>query len=30
LQIADDVKVKHERTAISTITRGSDSVGKTG
>ena len=30
VQIADDVKVKHERTAISTITRGSDSVGKTG
>ena len=30
LQIADEVKVKLERTAISTITRPSDSVGKTG
>jgi len=30
VQIADDVKVKHERTAISTITRGSDTLVKTG
>ena len=29
VQIADNVKVKYERSAISTITRGSESVGKT-
>lgn len=29
VQIADDVKVKYERSAISSITRGNDLVGKT-
>jgi preprotein translocase subunit YajC len=29
VQIADNVKVKYERSAISTITRGSENVGKT-
>ena len=29
LQIADDVKVKYERSAIATIIRGNESVGKT-
>ena len=30
VQISDDVKVKFERTAISSINRASDTVGKTG